>query len=41
LLLPNAVAPAAYAIEIDPIYLEVALRRWERFSGQQAERIDG
>jgi DNA modification methylase len=30
-----------YAIEIDPIYLEVALRRWERFSGLEAERIDG
>jgi DNA modification methylase len=28
-----------YAIEIDPIYLEVALRRWERFSGQEAERL--
>jgi ParB-like chromosome segregation protein Spo0J len=31
----------AYAMEIDPIYVEVALRRWERFSGQVAERIDG
>ena len=31
----------AYAMEIDPIYVEVALRRWERFSGQIAERIDG
>ena len=31
----------AYAMEIDPIYVEVALRRWERFSGQAAERIDG
>jgi DNA modification methylase len=30
-----------YAMEIDPIYVEVALRRWERFSGQAAERIDG
>jgi len=30
-----------YAMEIDPIYVEVALRRWERFSGQIAERIDG
>ena len=31
----------AYAMEIDPIYVEVALRRWERFSGQAAERVDG
>ena len=31
----------AYAMEIDPVYVEVALRRWERFSGASAERIDG
>jgi DNA modification methylase len=30
-----------YAMEIDPIYVEVALARWERFSGQAAVRIDG
>ncbi len=30
----------AYALEIDPIYVEVALRRWERFSGQDAVRAD-
>jgi DNA modification methylase len=30
-----------YAMEIDPIYVEVALRRWERFSGQAAVRADG
>ena len=30
-----------YALEIDPLYVEVALRRWERFSGQTAERLDG
>ena len=31
----------AYTVEIDPLYVEVALRRWERFSGQQAVRVDG
>jgi len=31
---------ACYALEIDPIYVEVALRRWERFSGEEAVRID-
>ncbi len=31
----------AFAMEIDPLYVEVALRRWERFSGQAAVRIDG
>jgi DNA modification methylase len=30
-----------YAMEIDPIYLEVALARWERFSGQTAVQLDG
>jgi DNA modification methylase len=30
-----------YAIEIDPIYVEVALARWERFSGQDAVSVDG
>jgi DNA modification methylase len=32
---------SCHAMEIDPIYVEVALRRWERFSGAEAERIDG
>jgi DNA modification methylase len=27
-------------IELDPVYAEVALRRWERFSGLEAERLD-
>jgi ParB-like chromosome segregation protein Spo0J len=30
-----------YAMEIDPIYVEVALARWERFSGQAAVRVGG
>jgi DNA modification methylase len=30
-----------YAMEIDPTYVEVALRRWERFSGQAAVLVDG
>ena len=29
------------AIELDPVYVEVAIGRWERFSGQDAERVDG
>jgi DNA modification methylase len=28
------------AIEIDPVFVDVALRRWERFSGLQAELVD-
>ena len=30
-----------YAMEIDPIYVEVALQRWERFSGETAVLVDG
>jgi ParB-like chromosome segregation protein Spo0J len=30
-----------YALEIDPVYVDVALARWERFAGSVAERIDG
>jgi DNA modification methylase len=29
------------ALELDPLYVEVILARWERFSGGQAVRIDG
>ena len=29
------------AIELDPRYVDVVLARWERFSGETAERIDG
>jgi DNA modification methylase len=28
-------------IELDPVYADVILARWERFSGDVAERIDG
>ena len=38
---PSAAAPRCYGMEIDPLYVEVALRRWERFSGETAVRVDG
>jgi DNA modification methylase len=28
-------------MELDPIYAEAAVRRWEHFSGQMAVRLDG
>lgn len=28
-----------YAMEIDPVYCDVAVARWERFTGRKAERI--
>ncbi len=30
-----------YAMEIDPKYVQVAIERWERFTGRSAERVDG
>jgi DNA modification methylase len=30
----------AHLMEIDPIYCSVIIRRWERFTGRKAERID-
>jgi DNA modification methylase len=29
------------AIELDPVYVDVAVARWERFSSQNAVRVDG
>jgi hypothetical protein len=30
-----------YAMEIDPKYAQVAIERWQRFTGRTAERVDG
>lgn len=30
-----------YAMEIDPRYVQVAIERWEKFTGRKAERVDG
>jgi DNA modification methylase len=30
-----------HGLEIDPVFVEVILRRWERFSGAKATRIGG
>jgi DNA modification methylase len=30
-----------FAMEIDPKYVQVALERWQRFTGRTAERVDG
>ena len=31
----------AYAMEIDPRYVAVAIERWEKFTGRTAERVNG
>ena len=30
-----------YAMEIDPKYVQVAIERWQNFTGETAERVDG
>jgi DNA modification methylase len=30
-----------YAMELEPVFVEVAVRRWEAFTGKKAERIAG
>ena len=30
-----------YGMELDPHYAQVAVARWERFSGERAEQVDG
>ena len=32
-------ARVCYGFEIDPVYCDVIVARWERFSGQVAERV--
>lgn len=32
---------ACYAVELDPRYVQVAIDRWEKFTGRKAERVDG
>jgi len=41
LIVAERTATRCLAIEIEPLYVEVALRRWERFSGADAVRVDG
>ena len=30
----------AYAMELDPIYVDTAIRRWEKFTGERAIHAD-
>ena len=32
---------ACHAIEIDPAYVDVAIERWQNFTGEQAAALDG
>ena len=30
-----------YAMELSPVYCELAVERWENFTGQKAVKLDG
>jgi DNA modification methylase len=30
-----------YAFEIEPRYVQVAIQRWQRFTGREAVKLDG
>ena len=30
-----------YGLDIDPKYVQVAIERWQNFTGRTAERVDG
>ena len=33
---PSRLGRRCYALEVDPIYVDVAVQRWERFTGEKA-----
>ena len=41
LMAAERVGRICHAIEIDPIYVDVAIRRWRRLTGDNAVRSDG
>lgn len=41
LLAAERVGRIAYCMEIDPVYVDVAIRRWQRLTGDDAVRADG
>jgi DNA modification methylase len=41
LIAARSVGRVCYGIEIDPIFVDVAIRRWQAFAGEAARRVDG
>jgi hypothetical protein len=41
LIAAQSVGRVCYDIEIDPIVVDVAIRRWQAFTGETARRVDG
>ena len=40
LIAAETLGRSCFAMDIDPTYVDIALARWERFTGKKAERID-
>jgi DNA modification methylase len=41
LIAAQSAGRVCYGIEIDPIFVDVAIRRWQAFAGEAARRLDG
>jgi len=41
LIAAESIGRICLAIEIDPLYVDVAVRRWQAFTGRQATLVDG
>jgi DNA modification methylase len=41
LIAAQSAGRVCYGIEIDPIFVDVAIRRWQAFTGEVARRVDG
>ena len=41
LLAAETLGRRCFAMEIDPKYVQVAIERWQAFTGKTAERLDG
>jgi hypothetical protein len=39
LRVPQRAGPGAYSTEIDTLYCDVIVQRWEQFTGRKAERF--
>jgi DNA modification methylase len=39
LIAAQSIGRVCYGIEIDPIFVDVAIRRWQAFSGERATRL--
>ena len=33
--------PAAYKMELSPVYCDLAVKRWEDFTGEKAVKLEG